>query len=259
MPQRFRAGVDGEMLRAGLGLEMSVGGVSLKSPDDSGTEHASQVRILTVSLHSPAPAGIPEYVDIRGPESKAGVLKALAILNRARQAVLDPGLVTDRSEHFLNQLRVEGSGHADRHRVHGGVAVAGNTMQSLVPPVVSVDSETWNRLGIKIHQGRLFLKGEPPDEILRPLFRAEVLVHIRQLSGGRQHASESHEGRRDNILKIFHNILVIIYLFRHHGHTLPSSSNGRSRTRTLSHRRRKGLSSNIFPQGSTLRRGLCLR
>ena len=131
---------------------MTIGIISLEASDDSGSQQSGQIRILTVSLHSPAPTRIPEYVDVRGPESQPGVLDALTGLDCAGKAIFDPGLITDGSENLLNELGIERGCHADRHRIHGGVAITSHSMKSLVPPVVGRNSKAWNRLGVVIHK-----------------------------------------------------------------------------------------------------------
>ena len=78
MPGRFRPGMNSKMLGAGLGLEIPVRTVSLESPDDGHSQLSCQVGVLAVCLHSASPARIPEYVDVRGPEGKSGILQVLA-------------------------------------------------------------------------------------------------------------------------------------------------------------------------------------
>ena len=146
VPQRLRTGVDSEMLGACLGLEMTIRKIALKAPHDSGSQEAGQVRILTVGLHSPAPAGIPKYVDIRGPESQAGILYTLTGLDCTGEAVFDPGLVADGREYFLYKLGIERSRHTYRHRVHCGIAVTGDSVKRLIPPVIGGNTKTGDGL-----------------------------------------------------------------------------------------------------------------
>ena len=70
----FRAGMDGEMLCAGVGLQHRRIGGTLQSSDDRHPQPPGQVRILPVGLHASSPAGVPEDVDIRSPECKSLIL-----------------------------------------------------------------------------------------------------------------------------------------------------------------------------------------
>ena len=64
----FRPGMDGIMLGAGMRLEHFGVRVALQAPDDGRTQYAGQVRVLAISLHAAAPAGIAEDVDVGRPE-----------------------------------------------------------------------------------------------------------------------------------------------------------------------------------------------
>ena len=180
----FRAGVDGVVLRAGVGLQDRGIRRSLQAADDGHAQLARQVRILAVGFHAPSPARIAEDVDVRGPEGDA-----LILLHQPRLpglVVLHPGLVADGREDFVNQRFIKGGGHADGLREHRGGPVAGHPVQGLAPPVVGLDAQGGHRGG-RIHgQGRLLLQGQAGNQVFRPLFgrKGTVFVGLGREDGG---------------------------------------------------------------------------
>lgn len=60
-----------EVLAAGRHLQ-PVAGVPLEPPHVAGGVLAGQERVLAWSLLPPAPPWVPEYVDVRAPESEPG-------------------------------------------------------------------------------------------------------------------------------------------------------------------------------------------
>ena len=78
---------------------------ALEAADHGHSHLAGEIRVLTVSLHSPSPAGIAEYVDVGSPERKPLIPSGRAIFQRL--AVLNAGLVTGGGEHFLQQFLVK--------------------------------------------------------------------------------------------------------------------------------------------------------
>ena len=63
----FRSAVNGIMLGAGVGLVI-IRIVTLHAPHCLNSEHAGQIRVLTVGLLSPSPSRVTEYVYVRTPE-----------------------------------------------------------------------------------------------------------------------------------------------------------------------------------------------
>ena len=187
----FRAGVDGVVLRAGVGLQDRGIRRSLQAADDGHAQLARQVRILAVGFHAPSPARVAEDVDVRGPEGDA-----LILLHQPRLpglVVLHPGLVADGREDFVNQRFIEGGGHADGLREHRGGPVAGDTVQRLAPPVVGLDAQGGHRGG-RIHgQGHLFLQGQAGDEVRRPLFGRQGTVFVGLCRQGGRHGAEHQD------------------------------------------------------------------
>ena len=188
----FRAGVDGIVLRAGMGLQDRGIGRALQAADHGHAQLAGQVRVLAVGFHSASPARVAEQVDVRGPEGNALILKDSARL--PGQPVLHPGLVADGREDLVHERLVEGGGHADGLREHRGGPVAAHPVQGFVPPVVGLDVQGGHRGGLVHGQGHLLIQGQAGNEVRRPFFGRKGTVFVglcRQ--GGRQGAE--HQDR----------------------------------------------------------------
>ena len=101
----LRAGMDGEMLCAGVGFQYFGAAVSLQAAHYRRPHFRRQERVLAVGLHTPSPARVAEDVDVRGPERQPLVIAHDAPL--ARLPVLDAGFVADGAEHLFQQRHVE--------------------------------------------------------------------------------------------------------------------------------------------------------
>ena len=80
----LRTAVHGKMLGAGVQLVIFGIGRSLESVYYRYTHPGCQIGILTVGLLAATPAGITEYVYVRGPESETLISAQTAVLSKLR-------------------------------------------------------------------------------------------------------------------------------------------------------------------------------
>ena len=108
--------------------------LSLQSGNILTRQHARQERVLTESLLTPSPSGIPEEIDVGRPEGQADILAPVARTDGP--VMLCPGLIRDRRRHLPHQFPVKGRRHEDDLREYRRLAGSGNSMEALIPPVV---------------------------------------------------------------------------------------------------------------------------
>ena len=125
--------------------------VTLQSFDDSRSHHPCQIRVFSICLLSPSPAGIPENIDIRCPKSQPFILLAYLTLTDCL-VVNRTGFIGSNLSHPFQCRSIESRSHADRLRKNGHLIPRSSyPMQALVPPVVSRDSQTFDSHGRMLH------------------------------------------------------------------------------------------------------------
>ena len=133
--------------------------IALQSAGYGYTHLLGQVRVLAIGFHTPSPARVTEDIDIRGPESKTFVTVVLLVF--LVLVVFGTGLVADHREGLVNGVIVEGSRHGDRLREYGRTSGTSHAVKSLVPPVVSRDSQTLDGGGYVHHLADFLLRCQP--------------------------------------------------------------------------------------------------
>ena len=195
---RLRTAVDGIVLGACMGLVVLLV-VALHTLDILDAEDSHEIRVLAVGLLAAAPARVTEDIDVRAPERQLGVAGIIPgpvsdIENVVVRTVpVGAGLIRNCRENLIDTVRVKGSGHADRLRVHG-IAVLTDAVASLAPPVVGRDAETVDRDGLVHHETDLLLGSEEGDQVLDPLFVGKSGVLERVFILILTAAGHSHEG-----------------------------------------------------------------
>jgi len=85
-----------------------------------------------------------------------------------------------RVENLINQVVVEGGGHADGLGKYGDAVVVGKPVQGFTPPVEIFDTQSRDSFGNIAHQGGLFFQSQPFQQIVRSLFRTCTRIQKRQ-------------------------------------------------------------------------------
>ena len=181
--QGFRPGMHREVLGTGVGFLDVVFGVTLQAADHGHSQLAGQVGVFPIGFHAASPARVAEQVDVGGPEGKPLVDVRAAF--HCGQAVFDTRLIAHDRKHLIQQRFIERCRHAHRLREYGGAAVAGHPVQGLVPPVVGLDAQPGNGLGLVLHQRTLFFQREPFQQVGGPFLGGKALVQIRRALMGR--------------------------------------------------------------------------
>ncbi len=132
----LRAAVDGEMLGAGGGLHNRP--VPLEAPDVGRAQPGGQIGVLAVRLMPPSPAGVPEDIDIGGPEGQT--LEDVPVLLCGIGVVFRPPLRSSHVPQLFQQLIVKHGRKANGLREAGGRPSPGHAVEGLVPPVVGGDA-----------------------------------------------------------------------------------------------------------------------
>ena len=156
---------------------------TLQAADHGHSQLAGQVGVFPIGFHAASPARVAEQVDVGGPESKP--LVDVRVAFHCGQAVLDARLITHGCKHLIQQRFIERCRHAHRLREYGGAAVAGHPVQGLVPPVVGLDAQPGNGLGLVLHQRTLFFQREPFQQVGGAFLGGKALVQIRRALMGR--------------------------------------------------------------------------
>ena len=122
--QILRPAVDGKMLCAGGGLHGLA--AALKPPHIGLPQPGGQIGVLSVGLVSPAPAGVPEDVDVRRPEGQPVI--DVPISQGGQGVVLGPALRGRQVAQPFQPLVVEHGRQADGLGEAGGAAAPGHTV-----------------------------------------------------------------------------------------------------------------------------------
>ena len=213
VPVGLQAGVDREMLGAGVGFADGRVVRSLEAADHGHAEASGQEGIFAVGLHAAAPARVAEYIDVRSPEGQALINLDIVFVGLF---VLDAGLVADGREYFFDQGFVKRGRHADGLREDGGGAVAGDAVQGFVPPVVLADAQARDGRRAVDDQGGFLLEGQPAQQVGSPDLGRKGGVLIGKDLGctSRAEADQQSEGQKDSFhSKQLHWTALIYQIF----------------------------------------------
>ena len=164
VPQALRPAVDGEVFGAGGGFHGLA--VSLEAPDVGFAKPGRETGVLAVGLVPPAPAGVPEDVDVGGPEGQA--LVDVPVVLGGEGVVLGPALGGGHISQLFQQLLVEHSRQADGLGEAGGGARPGHAVKGLIPPVVGGDPQAGNGRRVVAQLAGLFLQAHLGRQSLGP-------------------------------------------------------------------------------------------
>ena len=172
-PVLLRAGVDGEVLRRGDGLQM-LRIASLHTAHVSAAEFAGQKRAFAVGLLPPAPARVAEDVDVRRPVGQPFVGAEISVTDRV--GVTCVPLLRNHLAHPFDELRRESRRHGDRLRENGRRAAARQAVQRLVPPDVRRNSEPRNGGVAVTDKPEFLLDGQGFEQGVDALFERKGTV-----------------------------------------------------------------------------------
>ena len=178
MAVRLRTRMHGIVLRTGMGLPYRTVVQPLQTADYGHSETTGEIRIFTVCLHTATPARVPEYIDVRSPESQS-LIDSDRLAAVDGHLVLDPGLVADSCEDFIYKFVIERSRHSDSLRKNSRRTVSGDAVESFVPPVILLDTQSFYSCRRVHHQRCFFFDSESGDKIVRPFFRRKAAIQIR--------------------------------------------------------------------------------
>jgi hypothetical protein len=154
---------------AGGGHYLEVMGVvALESLDKSNPQRGGEVGVFTISFLTSAPARVTENVDVRRPNSEAGVNLADALLSSF--VMFGPGFIGDGRGNLMEQLRVPGSGQTDSLGKHRRYPSPAQAMQPFIPPVVLGHIQVLNSRRIKEHLGDFFCQRHFRNQVVNASF-----------------------------------------------------------------------------------------
>ena len=131
-----------EVLCAGCCLQI-IFIMSLQTLHKTNTESGGQVRVLTKSFVSAAPSGITENIDIGRPEGQTLVYVRVIIF--LLHVEFRTALRGNCGCNLLQQVLIKGCRKSDGLRENRCHAGARNAVQRLIPPVISLDAESFDR------------------------------------------------------------------------------------------------------------------
>ena len=139
--------------------------VTLQTADELNAHLPGQIRVFAVGLMAPAPAWITKNIDIRRPERQAFVPPAIIVANKFM--VFGTRLIADDTGRIIHHRAVKCRRHADCLREDRRNTRAGNTMQTLIPPIIFRDAQPLDGRGGIAQLGDLFLQRHPLNQIRR--------------------------------------------------------------------------------------------
>ena len=161
VPGGLRAGMHGEMLGAGSGLEIFA--LALQALYKGYAQPPREIRVLAIGLLAAAPARVAKNVDIGRPERQP--LIDVAVAKVRLRIELGARFRGDGFRHLAVEILIKNRGQANGLREHRGRARAGHAVQRLVPPVIGRHAQPLNG-------GRVVFQ-------LRELFLQSHLIHKR--------------------------------------------------------------------------------
>ena len=145
VPQFLRPAVDGKVFGAGRRFQGLA--LSLQAPYEGCAQSGRQIRILAVGLLSPAPAWVAKDIHIGRPHGQPVVDIPIALSGKG--VVFGPRFGGDDGSDGFQQLIVEHGRHTDGLGKAGGRTAPGQTVQSLVPPVISGNVKACDGRGVE--------------------------------------------------------------------------------------------------------------
>jgi len=173
--QGFRAAVNRVVLWSGDGLQV-VWVVSLEARDEGDAEAAGEEGIFAVGFLAASPAGIAKDVDVGRPEGEAVVAAGVVVGDGV--VVFGARFGGDDVGDGVDQIGVPRGAEANGLGEDGGVAGAGDAVESFVPPVVHGNLQTRDGGSDVLHLGDFFLEGHARDEIVDALLDGVGRVKI---------------------------------------------------------------------------------
>ena len=131
--QPLRAGMHCKML--GTCRSFQVLPLSLQSFHKGFAQFPCEVRVFPIGLMPPAPSGIPENIDIRGPEGQP--LIDVAVSLAAMGIVLGAPFHCNGIPHQPHQFPVKSCRHGNCLGKAGGSPCPGYPVEGFVPPIIS--------------------------------------------------------------------------------------------------------------------------
>ena len=142
MADRFRAAVNRKVLGACRSLQILLI-VALDALNKAYAHAGSQIRILAKGFMTASPARVAENIDIGRPERKSLVNVRVVLLLLV--IVLGASFCGNDIGHLLQQLLVKACRHRNRLRKYRRDSGTGNTVQTLVPPVICLNPQLLDR------------------------------------------------------------------------------------------------------------------
>ena len=141
---------------------------SLQATHYGASHLGGEIWILTVCLLSTSPARVTEDIHIRSPYRES--METGNITTFLLEFIpLGTHLIRCGIENLEHQALIEGSCHADRLWEDGNISHVCHAMQSLAPPLESLDAKSRDSRGIIQHQGCFLLQGKTSTEVYRSL------------------------------------------------------------------------------------------
>ncbi|EGY01296.1 hypothetical protein AZA_88790 [Nitrospirillum viridazoti Y2] len=179
MARRLRPAVHGVVLGGG-DHPVIFGIIALHALDEGGSQLAGQVRVLAIGFLPPAPAWVAEDVDVGRPEIQA-LVDAVLRPRLFHPVELHPRLGADGDAHLADGVGIKGGGQADGLGEHRGLAIAGDAVQRLAPPIVGGDVQARDGPGLVGQLRRLFLRRQAADQVIHPAFHRQAGVKVGRL------------------------------------------------------------------------------
>ena len=148
------------MLRAGSCFQVERI-IALNAFNVSCSQSSGEEGVLSVCLHSTAPAGIPEDVHVRCPESQSG--EAAVVLHFACLVEFGASLFRNDVANLLDNLWIECGTQTYRFRENGGTTATGHSVKGFIPPVVWLDTQPLHSWSAVHHHSDLLVQSHLGD------------------------------------------------------------------------------------------------
>ena len=176
MTRELRSAVNGVMF--GSCDRFQVFRIAALKPFDEIDGHASgEEGILAIGLLSTTPARISENIDIWSPESESGIDAANIVARK--KVVFGACLIADGIPYTKHQILIKCSRKSYCLGENSCLASSGNTMQTLIPPIVSRDSQSFDRLCLVKKLSYLFLQGHARHKVFNSFIKGDLGILIR--------------------------------------------------------------------------------
>ncbi len=163
VPLFLRSRVNRKML--GAGGRFQIFAVPLEPLNKGHAQTGCQIRVLSVRLMSPSPAGIAENIEIRRPERQPFI--DIRVAGGGLGVVFGAGLRGDHPGNLSQQFLVKHRRQRNRLGENGRRAGAGHPVKSLVPPGIARNAQPRNRRRVVAELGSHFLHAHLVSQFLR--------------------------------------------------------------------------------------------